>query len=283
MPNRTLASVAALVLAVSPGCMNLPKGTPASTCSPARQEGSTVRVKAPPQKIVIEQPEDCCPEEGACPEEGETKPTPKKKEEGRPQANPRPRPQAEERRPTPEAGAAQPQAGALGTLAALGQIASLSRTVAMTNPLGTVNPGASALGLGIRWIHIPFPLPRLFSVQETPSVTVPLSEANLTTAGYGGIGTGLVAGNTQVAAGHGLSREEIAALIARELASRRDQANRQETARCTPANDAERGRLEKKLAAAEAQIEKLSKVLKALDDKIPAKMPTAKDKDEDKE
>jgi hypothetical protein len=145
----------------------------------------------------------------------------------------------------------------------------------MTRSLGTVNPGSSALGLGIRWIHIPIPFPRIFAVEETPSVTVPLSEANLTAVG-GGV-SGLLGADGQVTGGRGISREELAALIAQELAARRAQSARQESqSRCPPEDDAERRRLEKKLSNAEAQIEKMSEVLKALDDKIPARNPDPK-------
>jgi len=218
---------------------------------------------------VIEQPDLASEPEQCRPPTEKPPAAPEKKEQGRPQASPRPRREAEERRPEEEAGLAQPQS-ALGTLASLGQVTSLTRTTAMTRPLGTVNPGASGLGLGIRWIHIPIPFLRIFTVEETPSVTVPLSEANLTAVG-GGV-SGLLGTEALGAGGRGLSREEIAALVAQELAARRAQAARQEApARCPPEEDSERRRLEKKLSNAEAQIEKMSEVLKALDEKIPAK------------
>src|SRR5439155_22484248 len=117
-----------------------------------------------------------------------------------------------------------------------------SRTTAMTRPLGTVNPGASGLKLGIRWIHIPIPCLRIFTVEETPSVTVPLSEANLTAVG-GGV-AGLLGADATGAGRQGVYREEIAALVAQEIAARRAQSARQESrarqessARCSPEAD----------------------------------------------
>ncbi len=249
-----------VLLACCPGCLTLFKD-PTKNCQPEAQggDGQTIRVKAPPQKIIIEQPE-CAPASEAPKGQGETTP---ESNNGRPETSRQP-----QRRPESEG----EQEGALGTLAALGQVASLSRTSAITRSLGTVNPGASALGIGITWIHIPIPLPRLFCVDETPTVTVPLSEANLMPVGYreaygtydarqGGRGT--------------LSRDEIGVLVAQELAAQRQRASHQEAAPQSPTtDDAERRRLEKKLSDAEAQIDNLSKVLKSLDDKIPAKTPS---------
>ena len=257
MRRRTFASVGALVLALAPGCFTPPRRDPGPGSPPPCQgpEGPTIRVKAPPQKIVIEQPECGPPEQpGTCRPE----PAPEKKDTGRRESTPR-----EQQESRPQAGA-RPES-ALGTLAALGEVASFSRTLAMTRPLGTVNPGASALGLSIQWIRIPIPFPRIFAVEETPSVTVPLSEANLQAVGYGGVNMG-------VAAGRGPTREEIAALVARELAARQEQASHQGAApACPPRDDPERRDMEKKLSEAEAKIEKLTKILKSLDDKLPAK------------
>jgi hypothetical protein len=261
MPILRLVSIAGLILGACPGCITGLTGKTGGACPPPAEcpDGSTIRVKAPPQKIFIEQPE-CAPAAEGCKAKPEA--APEKKEE-RPESAKQPEAEKRERRPEPEAGR---QEGALGTLSSLGQVASLTRTVAMTRSLGTVNPGASALGLGIRWIHIPIPIPRLFSVEETPSITVPLSEANLTAVG------GFAGGN----GGRGLTKDEIAALVAQEMAAQRAQrqeAQRQEAAPPCPASDTEQRRMEKKLADAEAQIEKLSNILKSLDEKLPAKRP----------
>ena len=70
-----------------------------------------------------------------------------------------------------------------------------------------------------------------------------------------------------------MTREDIAAAVARELSAQRAQAPRNEKCAQPPADDAERRRLEKKLSDAEAQIERLSNVLKSIDDKLPAKPP----------
>ncbi len=264
---RTQRSVAVLAasLALCAGCLTGPKAPSAGeSCPPATQEGPTIRVKAPPQKVVIEQPEYAPPTQPCPPGAPE-----KKKEDGRPESARQPE---RERRPEREAAAAPESA--LGTIGALGQIASLSRTVAMTRPMGTVNPGASAIGVGLRWIHIPLPFPRLFSVEETPSVTVPLSEANLVP--FGAAGPQINLGGREACFGgeRGLTREELSAVIARELAAQRAAAAapppRHEAAPTPPpADDADRKRLEQKLSEAEAQLEKLSKVLKSLDEKIP--------------
>src|SRR5262249_38402834 len=106
-----------------------PGGEAASEC-----EGPTIRVKAPPQKIVIEQP-GCLrreaeaprgPEKEAAPDSG---PAPEReKAPGRPEAARAPAPRPES------------AAGALAALNTIGQVAGLSRTTAMTSPLGTVNP-----------------------------------------------------------------------------------------------------------------------------------------------
>lgn len=220
-------------------------------------DAGTVRIKAPPQKVVIECPDaapECAPELppicAPVPKKPESKPEPKQPER-----------EGKERRPEPEAGRGE---SALGTLAALGQVASLTRTTAMTSSLATVNPGTSSLGIGIQWIQIPIPFPRLFRVNETPSVTVPLSEASLQPVGFGGAGV-----DPRLAGCRGLSREELAALVAQELAARGGTPRRDD--RCRPADDAERRQLEKKLSDAEEQIERLSKLLKALDEKLPGK------------
>jgi hypothetical protein len=268
------------MLAAAAGCQLVPLTSPQPACkAPAETaEGGTIRVKAPPQKIIIEQAQGgpaeapwkpvCAPEAGKQ-ESGKGKPE-SAPERGKPESAPRR--ETAEQRPEAEAGGES----VAGTLAALGQIASLSRTTAMTRPLGTVNPGSSALGIGITWVHIPIPLPRLFSVDETPSVTVPLTEANLMPYGYG---TGLsdaalanaLAAQQQRVSGSALTPKEIAAMVAREMAAQEATAPRRETrAAYPPPDDAERQRLEKKLSVAEAQIERLSEALKFLDKKLPA-------------
>jgi hypothetical protein len=257
----------AVLASACAGCqpfLTPPPPSPACAAQPPASAQQTIRVKAPPQKIVIEQAE-CAPEVEAPqgqPESAPAKPPPK---EGRPESARKPqREAAEQPEAAPEAGGA---AVALGALGALGQLSGFSRTTAMTRPLGTVNPGCSALGIGITWIHIPIPIPRLFSVEETPSLTVPLSEANLIPADY----TGIAGGATSVAGGRGVTRQELAALLAQELAAQRAQQSRREAAAAgPPADDAERRRLEKKLSDAEEQIDRLSKALKAIDDKLPA-------------
>jgi hypothetical protein len=258
-PNKALALAVWGCSALCAGCLVAPKGLPEYGCQPFAepQQSQTIHVKAPPQKIVIEQP-DCPPAAESPKGQRETAPQP------RPETSRQPQRETNPQRPQTEA----EQESAAGTLAALGQIASLTRTVAMTHPLGTVNPGSSALGIGITWIHIPVPFPRIFSVEETPTVTVPLSEANLVSVGYNGqVGTGQGGGRT-------LSRDEINRLVAQEIAAQRQRVPRQEAApSCPPADDAERRHLEKKLSDAEAQIDNLSKILKSLDDKIPAPKP----------
>src|SRR5262249_16623354 len=54
MRKRTFASVGALVLALAPGCFTPPRRDPGPGSPPPCQgpEGPTIRVKAPPQKIV---------------------------------------------------------------------------------------------------------------------------------------------------------------------------------------------------------------------------------------
>src|SRR5262249_62017520 len=181
-----------LLLALCQGCVITPKGTPGAGCPPPAQtgEGAAIHVKAPPQKIYIEQAECAPPGEEAG--KGKPESAPEKKE-SRPESRGRPESERERERPRetregrPEAAVERPES-ALGALSALGQIASLSRTTALTSSLGTVNPGSSCLGIGIQWIRIPIPLPRLFRVDETPSVTVPLNEASLMPVGYGGAG-----------------------------------------------------------------------------------------------
>ena len=280
MAARRLVSLVVVVHLFCPGCITLPRLLSGNDCAPQAQscEGGTIRVKAPPQKIVIEQPQytpgagPCKPE--SAPEKGKPESAPEK---GKPESAPErarpeaaPRREAPERRPEAEVGAES----AAGTLAALGQIASLTRTTAMTAPLGTVNPGATALGIGVRWIHIPIPVPRLFSVNETPSVTVPLSEANLMPYGYG---TGLseaalssLLAAQQCPAGRTPTPRELAALVAQELAMQQAAPLRRETrATGPPPDNSERQQLEKKLSDAEAQIERLSQALQSLDKKLP--------------
>jgi hypothetical protein len=260
--KKLLAVIAAISLALSSGCIQLPKAPSDSNCQPQHDaaEGEVVRVKAPPQKIVIEQ--------AACPPAGESaKTTTPEKKESSPESAKQPQRESSPRRPEAEAG--QPEFG-LGTLAALGQVASMTRTTAVTRPITSVNPGGSALGLGITWIHIPIPLPRIFCVDETPSVTVPLTEANLVAPGFGG--------DVHAPGGQQLSRRELSALVAQELAAQRCPAPRNDASSAPAQNDdAERRRLEKKLADAEAQIEKMSKVLQSLDDKLgPLSSPQKK-------
>lgn len=254
----------AILLGLSGGCHFLPKckqvcDAPPPPPVPAQPEGETIRVKVPPQKIVIEQ-QPCAPVKEVIQAPEKEQPTPKK--ESQPEAARQP-----ERRP--EAEAARPES-TLGTLAALGQVASFTRTTAMTSPLGTVTPGSAGLGVGLRWIHIPIPCLRIFTIQENPTITVPLNEANLVTAGFPEAYPGLLAGQRELAGcGRGLTRQEIAALLAEELAARRTAPPRV-AAPSPPPTDAERARLEKKLAEAEAQIQRLSETLKAIDDKLPA-------------
>ncbi|MBA4067997.1 MAG: hypothetical protein C0501_30695 [Isosphaera sp.] len=247
MPSRRLLT-GAIVLALAPGCHHLHKA-PRHPADPDCPD-DVVRVKAPPQRIAIELPP------------GRDAPEPPAKKESADLPPRRPTPEGMDRGAPESAG--RPESVA-GTLAAVGQgltlanqIAGFSRTTALTNPLGTVTPGSAGLGIGIRWIHIPIPFPRLFSVQETPSVTIPLSEANLVPQG--------VAQHGLVGGARGITREELAALVEQEIAARNRAARRDA---CPPADD-EKKRLEKKLAEAEGKIERLSKVLDALDDKLTA-------------
>src|SRR5438128_435659 len=96
MRARTLALVASLALALCAGCRT--PGIPAgSNCQPApeRQEGPTIHVKAPPQRITIEDME-CVPNPEPCkppptesqPKSPESKPE-AKKEAARPESAPR--------------------------------------------------------------------------------------------------------------------------------------------------------------------------------------------------
>jgi hypothetical protein len=270
MSNRTLAVAGLLLPLLAAGCLSSAKHAPGwGRANAGGCEEETVRVKAPPQKIYLEQPE-CRPEEAEKERRPEAAP---EKKEARPEAARQPERERAPRQPEAEA---QPEsvAGTLGTIAALGQVASLARTTALTSPIGTVTPGAAGLGFGIRWVHIPIPFLHIFSVQETPSITVPLNEANLLPAGYETAYTGMVAAPGRTACGRQLSREEIAELVAQELAAQRPLPRRKEAAAPPPSHDdAERRQLEKKLSDAEAQIERLSKVLQRLDEKLPAGKP----------
>ncbi|MBX9624528.1 MAG: hypothetical protein K2X82_12030 [Gemmataceae bacterium] len=255
MPFRPLVPVV-LALLAAPGCLHH-RGDRADRRVPAEcGDEPVVRVKAPPQKIVVELPENCPPGK----DKEEKAEAPGKPESARRQPE----------RGAPESAPAGQPESALGAIAAASQglalanqIAGFSRTSALTSSLGTVNPGSAGLGIGVRWIHIPVPFPRLFSIQETPSVTVPLSEANLMHGGMAG--HGLVGG----AGRGGITREELAALIEQEIAVRNRAAARKETAPAV--DDEEKKRLEKKLAAAEAQIERLNKALDTLDEKLSPK------------
>ena len=274
MSHRLLGSGIALLTLLGVGCHSAPKGgrlpeynaaQPPAQCPP----GNTVRVQLPPQEITLVQPGG----------EGQTVIPPVDlgtQPKGGPESDRRPgKPESDFQRPParprPESDLGAEQEGALevlGAVSALGQIAGFSRTSAMTRQLGTVDPGSAGLGIGFRWIHIPFPWFRLFSVEETPSITVPLTEANLVAQGGGAMLGGR-------AAGGGVSREELAALVAQEVARR--SANRpRPPAPPAPEDDAERKLLEKKLAAAEEQMERMATTLKALSDKLsaePAKAP----------
>jgi hypothetical protein len=262
--------VGLMAVALAPGCHHLHKKGPRAGADrhPAEcDEEPVVRVKAPPQKIVVELPDGTRREVPDAPTRKESADLP-------PPVRPesaglrRPPPEPADRGAPESAPAGRPES-ALGAVAAVGQglalanqIAGFSRTTALTNPLGTVTPGSAGLGIGLRWIHIPIPFPRLFSVQETPSVTVPLTEANLIHAG--GVQQGVVGGGRG-----GITREELAALVEQEVAARARAAKRDA---CPPpaAADEEKKRLEKKLAEAEGKIERLSRALDSIDDKLTA-------------
>jgi hypothetical protein len=274
MSHRLLGTGIALLTVVGAGCHSAPKKGPLPACdttqAPATQP--PIRVQLPQTEITIVQPEgDACPTVVPPVQVGapESAPKPPPKPPGAPESAPR-------RRPPPESapeeeGAEEGVLSTLGAINTLGQIAGFSRTTAMTRQLGTVDPGSAGLGIGFRWIHIPFPWFRLFSVEEQPSITVPLTEANLVAQG-GGVGVG--AHNIVRGGGAGgVSREELAEIIAQEVARR----NRTKSPRpAPPADDAERQLLEKKLAAAEEQMERMAQALKALNDKLsqePGKGP----------
>jgi hypothetical protein len=217
-------------------------------------EEPTIRVKAPPQKVVVELPESCSPGTAE----------PKRSEPSAPENAPKPRTD----RGTPESsqtGKPESVAGALALantgLTLANQIAGFSRTTATTNPIGSVTPGSAGLGIGIRWIHIPIPFPHLFSVQESASITIPVSEANLVHAGQF-----QQVGHVRGGGAGGISREELSLLVEQELAARSRTAPRKET--CAAGEDEEKKKLEKKLAVAEAQLDKMSKVLESLDNKL---------------
>ena len=270
MSQYRLSASAALLFTV--GC-HLPMSSPNPSASPTSQAQETcaaIRVKAPPQKIVIEgvecesttpPAEQKAPRTPSRPERQETAPEQK---ESRPAET-----ENLERTQTRQQVGEQTEAG-LGGLAALGQIAGFSRTMALTSPLGSVNPGSSALGLGIGWIRLPIPYLRLFSVQETPSITVPLNEANLMPTGYSaGYANSLIGAGGPIGGIRQPSRDEIAALVARELAAQRCQPTREERASPPDGVDAATKRqLEKKLSDAEAQIEHMSRILQSLDEKL---------------
>ena len=247
MASRLMFSGLSLLVLIGAGCHSSQKAAALPECKVPPTQVETIKVQVPPQKIVIEQPT-----------ESTTLPpvqiTPKPESAPAPP----PRPESSTRTPRLEASGIEAEAGALG---ALGQVAGFSRTAALTRSLGTVNSGGFSLGLGIQWIHIPIPLPRLFSVEETPSITVPLNEANLIQAGG-------------VRGGESFTREDVAAAVAQELAMARIKAKQQEAAAAAPPpNDAERKALEKKLADAEAQIEKMNSMLKSIEEKLPPRKP----------
>jgi hypothetical protein len=240
-------------------------------------------VKAPPQKIVIEQPE-CAAEEP-----GPKKEAPKAgKGETALEKKPQPEaaPEARRERPAPEEAVvrraeAAPQAeGALSTTL---QIASLLQANATSSPLATVNPGSGALGLGISWIHIPIPVPRLFAVKENPTITVPLDSTHLLNMGgmAGGLPLGaaahrIVSGGSEARIGGcDLTKEEIAAAVAAEL--RRQKSQSQAGARDADRSASERKVLEKKLSDAEGQIERLTNVLQRLESRLE---PVGRDRQE---
>src|SRR5207302_5613050 len=84
MLTRTLGLVPVLLLSASVGCHGIDlRPSPDAACTAPAAEGATVHVKAPPQKIVIEQPVCAPPEEApkGRPESAPAKPPPR---EGRP-------------------------------------------------------------------------------------------------------------------------------------------------------------------------------------------------------
>jgi hypothetical protein len=169
-----------LLLATTPGCLSIE--VKRNNCPPAAQAPSSqqeIHVKVPPQKIVIED-DDCsivsCSE--ADPGNGE-------RESG---TDDKPRPKgARESGADREAGNdSAPVRGATGANASQLGISDTINTVdtmtAMTQPLTQTSPGGAALGLGISWIKIPIPVPRLFTVHESPSIRIPLTQANIMTS-----------------------------------------------------------------------------------------------------
>jgi hypothetical protein len=266
MPRYAFTALILLVASLSTGCMHGRKQLfphrSGSDCNTAcDDEGQTIRVKAPPQKIVIEQPEQ--PVQPP-PDSQEKAPAPKP-EPSKPESAPaRPKrdvPESAPARDNPELGPAAALAIANQSLALAGQINSFRRTTARTNSLGTVTPGSAGLGFGLKWIHIPIPCPRIFSIEESPSITIPLSEANLVPVGaQAGVGVG---------ARQGLTREELAAIVEQEMAAQKKcpPPNGNGSGKA-PADDEEKKKLEKKLAETEAKLERLTKTLNALDEKL---------------
>src|SRR5256885_2006989 len=117
MPKWTLLWILTPAVCLEQGCLALPKGgSNGDQCSaPGEHAGGTIRVKAPPQKIVIEH-QECAEQEGENYKgRPESAPAPPEKERGRSESAPERR--RETRAPRPEAEqVAGRSEGALSTL-----------------------------------------------------------------------------------------------------------------------------------------------------------------------
>ncbi|MGL4464398.1 MAG: hypothetical protein ACRC1K_19780 [Planctomycetia bacterium] len=246
------------------GCKTLDKFSGAADCS----ADDVVKVKIPPQKIIVESEDydDAQP----CPaREKSTGPGQEEYHELEVEAAPAPPRRVDSRResasrPAERRGGAEAAGGREFSPVAVGAgIAAVQQLSAVTQPLTQQNPGGTALGIGVSYLRLSIPIPRLFTVQEAPSVTIPLTAANLTVPG---LDPRLMAGG-QTGAGQGqrLSEQDVAQVVRAAIDDemrRKRAAEEDETARA--AVNAEKAQLSKELKEANDRVLRLTAAVESI-------------------